>query len=325
MTPPRFLRLLRLDLHLLRRHGALTSIGVFTVLICLMVMLGLHFVMGELQDQPELLSFGDPLGESGIPGAELTWQGMAGISLWVRSLPFCLPLILIVLTGRVVSNTVRDHTIREELVRPLSRTWLLIVRFTALSVCSLASLMLCVLLCLIFGKIIGLDAMQATMIELQAGGSSGGESPAFTSFLLGIGLLWISDMTIIAMAMLVSLLVQPTSRVILILVLGFVLDFFTRISLRIYVEIVQAMDLAEAQVQRLPDAENGLIEPSLSSESDKGQLAEEMISWFPGEALDMWQQWPKETWDLSPMVATGLIFAACASLSIVRFKRMDIV
>jgi ABC-type transport system involved in multi-copper enzyme maturation permease subunit len=325
MSPPRFLRLLRLDLHLLRRHGALTSIGIFTVLICLMVMLGLHVVMGELQEQPELLALGDPLGQTGIPGAELTWQGMAAIALWIRSLPFCLPLILIVLTGRVVSNAVRDHTIREELVRPLSRSWLLIVRFTALSVCSMASLLLCVLLCLAFGKIMGVDAMQATMIEAQGGDSLGGESPAFVSFMLGIGLLWISDMTIIVMAMLLSLLIQPTSRVILILVLGFVLDFFTRIFLRIYVEIVQSMDVAEKQRQALPDGENELTELSRPQESDKGQLAEEMISWFPGEALDMWQQWPSDSWNMSPLVATGVIFVACFSLSIVRFRRMDII
>ena len=106
MNTSRFLRLLRQDLHLLRRHGAVTSITIFTVLISLLVLWLYSEAAGELgstpiaqqtvEEQFESLSLLMTLNNS-FPGGEFSWKGMTAVIVYIRTLPFCLPLLLVVL------------------------------------------------------------------------------------------------------------------------------------------------------------------------------------------------------------------------------------
>jgi ABC-type transport system involved in multi-copper enzyme maturation permease subunit len=290
VNPRRFLRLLRLDLHLFRRHGALLSISVFTLLICVLTWFGFRAMV---QDLPSgFLLLGDPIaaGSEEFPGAEISWRGMASIAMTIRTFPFCLPLILVVLTGRVVANSIKNHTMREDLARPIAREWLLAIRFSALSIYSLLSLVICVVFSFVFSYALGLEAVHQQLVD------AGHQTYSVGVLLQGMGLIWLTDMAVIAMALLVSVLVQPAGRMLLILILGFVMDALVRTSLEFYASI----------------------------KGPKGEWAADLAGWFPGEALDAWQQWPQEYWDGTPLAATCVLLVGSLVLCVLRFRRMDI-
>ena len=230
MTLSHYVRLLGQDLHLLRRHGAWLTIGIFTVLLSLIVFAIFDSAM-ETLDTTYLEVATDPLWAiqaQTFPGAELSWRGVTASLLYIRSLPFCLPLILVVLTARVIANPIKTHTLREDLIRPIARHWLLAIRFSALSIASLASLLLCLLLGLLIGSYMGLDSMQQPYLD------AGWESPGVMALLMGIGMVWMSDMVFIGLAMLLSLLIQPAGRVLMMLILFFVFEGILRGFLSFY-------------------------------------------------------------------------------------------
>lgn len=292
MNPARFLRVLKQDLHLLRRHGALISIPFFTVLIALLVFWIFSTALDEIPSEVlegDVDPFAVMMGSS-FPGVELSWRGVTAVIVYIRTLPFCLPLLLVVLTARVIANPIKTHAMREDLVRPLSREWLLAIRFSALSLASLGSLVLCVALGVVFGALLNLGSIQAHYLE------AGWESPGTIALLTGIGMVWVTDMAVIAMSMLLSLLVQPAGRVFLMLVLCYVFEAIFRATLAMYASFAGA----------------------------KGEWATDLAGWLPGQAFDAWMQWPLDDWEMRPIAATGLILLLSIILSGLRFRRMDI-
>lgn len=129
--PPQFLSMLKAELTVVFRRS--TGIGVVAVglLVGVICVVGMHLLKGQMA-----------VSANGQPVSQLLHYSagdVAGVALRGRNF-FVLPMFLLLATGNALATEREDHTLRELLVRPVSRWSVVMVKFLALVALSVASL-----------------------------------------------------------------------------------------------------------------------------------------------------------------------------------------
>lgn len=202
----------------------------------------------------------------------------AGWALMMRNF-FVLPLFLLLSTASSVAGEHKDRTLRELLVRPVPRWAVLLAKLQALAILSAATLFLTL------GPSLGLGVALWGATPLP-------EQPDVTAVLLGYGATFLSDVGLLAVAMLVSLFVGSVGGVVVSMTLLLMAD----LALRGVLTLAGGLGV-EAAAQLTP--------------------------WTLGNALGCWEGW-KDGWEPARFVALGLLVAASSLIGVLRFNRMDV-
>jgi ABC-type transport system involved in multi-copper enzyme maturation permease subunit len=195
-------------------------------------------------------------------------------SLNVRNF-LVLPLFLGLATAMSVAGELNDRTLREVLVRPVSRGTVLFVRVAALGLLSAATLVVTAAVALGVGLVaFGLPAPPVVPEGY----------PSVGALLGGYAVSFLCDLGIILLVMLVSLLIRSVGITLVVLVLGWGADFL----LRKLLGLLQTLGVASA-----------------------GSL----LPWTPGNALDCWEGWSDGfEWQRFVALATVMVLSALASV-----------
>jgi len=145
---------------------------------------------------------------NGMPVANMidtSWRGVCSFALGARNL-FILPMLLVLATASTLSGEVGEHTLREILVRPVSRWSIVLAKFLALTTLSAATLI-------------------ATLLPALLGGATlFGTEAEIGPVLLGYLASWSSDLGLIAMAMLIASFMRNVGGVVVVVVLYLMVD-----------------------------------------------------------------------------------------------------
>jgi hypothetical protein len=141
--------------------------------------------------------------------ADLTIRGCAGYALMVRNM-VVLPLLLVLATAATVAGERRDNTLREVLVRPVSRWSVVLAKMGALLVLSLASLVLSLVLSLGLGAALFDTATPIWRVTL--------------GYLSCLG----TDLGLICLSMLAASLVRSVGGVVVLMILLMMADMAIR-------------------------------------------------------------------------------------------------
>jgi len=218
-------------------------------------------------------------GDAVINGAPLSQlvqiQGVTVVSWSLKARNFfLLPLVLLWATGTTFAGEWREHTLRELVVRPVPRWTVLAAKLAALSVLS------------------GLTLVVTGLVSAVPGAAVFGFEGEWGPVLLGYLASWASDLGLLALGILASLLVRNVAGVVVGVVLFLVLD----LGLRLVLKAAGLLGLASATT----------------------------ISHFlPGEALAAWEGYDAG-WDWVPFTGLGVLLVLCLALSVWRMMRTDI-
>ncbi len=188
---------------------------------------------------------------------------------------FLLPLLLLWATGASFAGEFKNHTLREQLVRPVPRWSVLVAKLMALSVLSALTLLVTGLLAS------GLGALLF--------GVEGEWGPVALGYLAS----WPSDLGLLCMGILVALLLRNVAGVVVLVVLYLALDLVARLVLTL--------------IGKLPSVE----------------VAADIARFMPGEALAAWEGYA-DGWNWVSFAGLGVLVVVCLSISMLRFRRMDI-
>lgn len=196
---------------------------------------------------------------------------------------FILPLFLLLATAGSVAGELGNRTLREDLVRPIPRWSALAARMIAVSSLAAATLVVTGALALLPGLVLfGLPAAGAVPVDY----------PSIGRLALGYLATFASDVGLIALTMLVSLVVRSVGGVVVTLVL------------------VLMADKALGGVLHL-----------LSMARVAG--AEQLLPWTLGNALGCWEGW-SSAFEPMRFVALGVVTVAATSAAMARLSRMDV-
>lgn len=204
---------------------------------------------------------------------QATGVQVAGWALWGRNF-FVLPLFLLMLTGNVFSGEIGDHTLRELLVRPVSRASVGLAKVLALFALSGATLL-------------------ATLLPTLAVGAAlfGGDGPVI-DLLLGYLASWVSDLGLIGLGVLASVLLRGPASV-----------------------VVGVVGLLMADL---------IAQGVLSALSARGVEAAGVIGdMLPGAAMAAWKGW-QSGWAWQPFVGLAALIAVTLGLALLRLNRLDV-
>lgn len=129
--PPQFLSMYKAELSVIFRRGTGLAVLVVAALVGVICLAGLQMLKGGM----EVSSNGTPVSQL----IQYSGGDAAGIALRGRNF-FVLPMFLLLATGNALATEREDHTLRELLVRPVSRWSVVVVKFLALLTLSVASL-----------------------------------------------------------------------------------------------------------------------------------------------------------------------------------------
>jgi len=208
--------------------------------------------------------------------AELVKPGVAkamGWALIARNF-FVLNLILLMVTAQLMAGEMADNTLRAALVRPVSRGAILGAKFSALGI--YAALTLAITAAIAFAGGAALFGFEESLVQVT----------------LGYGASLLSDMGLIALGLLLSVLMRSVVGVVVGTVLFLMAD-------RALAGVVWVTSMAG-----LPQMAK--IDPFL-----------------PGTALGAWKGF-NGGWETMPFVGLALFLAACISLAWLRFERADV-
>lgn len=158
---------------------------------------------------------GNEASVNGLPLEQImSFSGVtvAGWGLRARNF-FLLPLLLLWATGACFAGEFKDHTLREQLVRPLPRWSVLVAKLLALSVLSALTLV-------VTGVLSG--GLGALLF-----GAEGEWGPVALGYLAS----WPSDIGLLCMGILVALLLRNVAGVVVLVVLYLALDLVARLVL----------------------------------------------------------------------------------------------
>lgn len=225
----------------------------------------------------EMKNVGEGAQFNGQPVADfMTFSAIAsaGLGLQMRNF-FVLPTLLLLATASTVAGEQSDRTLRELVVRPVPRPTILLAKLSALTLLSAATLVL-------------------TYVPALGGGlalwGAPTDSPVDVSlgYLASLG----SDVGLILIGMLASLLVSSVGGVVVTVVLVLLADWVV-----------------------------GLLLKGLSMLKVDG--AETAAQFTLNHALGAWDGW-KDGWVPERFAALALVVVVTGVLSTVRFQRMDV-
>ena len=196
---------------------------------------------------------------------------------------FVLPLFLLLAASSSVAGELGERTLREDLVRPIPRWSALASRMIATS--SLAGVTLVITAALSF-----LPAL--LLFGLPAAGAVPVDYPSVGRLGLGYLAAFASDIGLIAIAMLLSLVVRSVGGVVVTLVLILMADLAVR-------GVLNLMNMASIAI------------------------AAQLLPWTLGNARGCWQGWSSE---FEPMrfVALGIVTTVATGVGMARLARMDV-
>lgn len=196
---------------------------------------------------------------------------------------FVLPLFLLLATAGSVAGELGNRTLREDLVRPIPRWSALAARMIAVSSLAGATLVVTGALAFLPGLLLfGLPAAGAVPVDY----------PSVGRLALGYLASFASDIGLIALTMLFSLVVRSVGGVVVTLVL------------------VLMADKALGGVLHL-----------LSMAQVAG--AEQLLPWTLGNALGCWEGW-SSAFEPMRFVALGVVTVAATAGAMARLSRMDV-
>jgi ABC-2 type transport system permease protein len=190
-----------------------------------------------------------------------------------------LPLFLLLSAAGAVAGEHKDRTLRELLVRPVPRWSVLAAKLVALSLLSAVTLVLTLVPSLGLGV-------------LMWGAAPVAGQPGIGPVVLGYAASFLSDVGLLAVAMLVSLFVGSVGGVVVAMTLLLMADLAIR----------GVLNLAA----------------SFGAES-----AASLLPWTLGNALGCWEGW-KDGWEPARFVALAALVTISCGLGIARFARMDV-
>ncbi|MSP54219.1 MAG: hypothetical protein EXR69_01230 [Myxococcales bacterium] len=196
---------------------------------------------------------------------------------------FVLPLFLLLAASSSVAGELGERTLREDLVRPIPRWSALASRMIATS--SLAGVTL-----LITGALSFLPAL--LLFGLPAADAVPVDYPTVGRLALGYLAAFASDVGLIAIAMLLSLMVQSVGGVVVTLVLILMADLAVR-------GVLNLMNMASIAI------------------------AAQLLPWTLGNALGCWQGW-SSAFEPMRFLALGIVTAVATGMAMVRLSRMDV-
>ncbi len=205
--PPHFHRMVLAELRKVFTRGS----GYAALAIALVVGLGAVFGYWNISRMGE----GD-LSVNGTPLSQIvTASGIevSGWALWARNF-FVLPLFLLLAAASSVGGEFGDRTLRELVVRPVSRWSVLAAKLLALSSLSAATLLLTLLPSLGLGT---------ALFGLGAAGAAAG-SPDVSALLLGYAASFLSDVGLVSIAMAGSLVLPSVGGTLVAVVLLLMID-----------------------------------------------------------------------------------------------------
>lgn len=196
---------------------------------------------------------------------------------------FVLPLFLLLASASSVAGELGDRTLREDLVRPIPRWSALASRMIATSSLAAATLVITGALSFLPGLL---------LFGLPADGAVPVDYPTIGRLAMGYAATFASDVGLIAIAFLLSLIVRSVGGVVVTLVLILMADLAVR-------GVLNVMSMASIAIA--------------------GQL----LPWTLGNALGCWQGWSTE---FEPMrfLALGIVTVVASGLSVARLSRMDV-
>ncbi|MFZ5478254.1 MAG: ABC transporter permease subunit [Myxococcota bacterium] len=218
---------------------------------------------------------------NGMSAADLlqaSGPAIAGWSLATRNF-FVLPLFLLLSAAGAVAGEHRDRTLRELIVRPVPRWSVLAAKLAALSLLSIASL------ALTLGPSLGLGVALWGATPLPG-------QPGMGDVALGYAASFLSDVGLLAIAMLLSLFVGSVGGVV------------------VTMTLLLMADLALRGVLALA-AQFGV------------EAAATLQPWTLGNALGCWEGF-EGGWEPARFVALAALLVVSCGLGVARFARMDV-
>ncbi len=252
--------------------GAVVISLVIGVLTCA-VMFWVHSNAGDAQ-----------INGGSIDGfVQFSGPNCAGWALTARNF-LLLPLLLLLATGSTLAGELSDSTLREVLVRPVSRFSVLLAKLLALMTLSAVSLL-------------------ATLIPSLVGGGAlfGMEGPT-VDLLLGYAASLGTDLGIISFGLLASTLVRSVGGVVVSVILLLIFDGGARVMLW---------------------GREKLLDMMRATQGDYTEATVHYSQLLPGAALDCWKGWT-DGWAWEPFAGLAVLVAVCLTVTLVRFSRMDI-
>lgn len=268
MKPAHLLALIRAEAKAIYGRGS-AKLAVVVALLCgVGVLLVLQWLHGQ---SANIQANGNPINQM----VEFSAPSAAGWALRARNF-FVLPLVLILATAASFAGEIGDQTLREVLVRPVPR-WAVLVAKTAV-LASLAMLTLVVTL---------LPALGGGAALFGMDGSTG-----VVDVLLGYGASLLSDLGLIALALLASTFVRSVGGVVVAMMLVLMADMGARV-------VLKGMAWVGAT------------------------WAEQVGHALPGNALACWEGWTG-TWDPWAFVGMAVLLVVGFGGTWLRFRRMDV-
>lgn len=207
---------------------------------------------------------------------------VAGWALYARNF-FVLPLFLLLAAASSVAGELGNRTLREDLVRPIPRWSALASRVIAVSSLSAVTLMVTLALSLLPG--LGL-------FGLPVEGSVPVDYPTVQRVLLGYLASFASDIGLVAIAVLLSLVVRSVGGVVVTLVLILMADLAIR-------GVLNLMALAQIAA------------------------AKTLLPWTLGNALGCWEGW-SGAFEPARFLALAIVTLGAMALATLRLSRMDV-
>ena len=207
----------------------------------------------------------------------------AGWALAARNF-LILPLLLLLATGSTLAGELGDSTLREVLVRPVSRWSVLLAKLLALMTLSATALLATLLPSLLGGAV--LFGMEGPTVDL----------------LLGYAASMGTDLGIISFGLLASTMVRSVGGVVVSVILLLIFDGGARLLLW---------------------GREKVLDMLRASQGDYSEAAVHYSQLLPGAALDCWKGW-SDGWAWEPFAGLTVLIALCLITTLVRFSRMDV-
>lgn len=196
---------------------------------------------------------------------------------------FVLPLFLLLATAGSVAGELGNRTLREDLVRPIPRWSALASRMIAVS--SLAALTL-----VVTGALSFLPGL--VLFGLPASGAVPVDYPGVGRLALGYLASFASDVGLIALTMLLSLVVRSVGGVVVTLVLILMAD-------KAIGGVLHLLSMAQVAA------------------------AAQLLPWTLGNALGCWEGW-SSAFEPMRFVALGVVTVGATAAAVARLSRMDV-
>lgn len=276
MIPPNMAAMVWAEIQTVFRRGSgMAALGVSVLIGALMVALMAWVQSNAAGAEVNGAQIGEMVRYSG--------PDCAGWALSARNF-FVLPLLLLLATGGSVAGELSDRSLREVLVRPVPRWSVLAAKLAALSLLSMATLLLVMLPALALGSaVFGVD---------------GPIKDVLLGYLATLG----TDLGIICFGFVASTFVRSVGGVVVSVILLLMLDAGARLLLWLRELLL------------------GLMQQAAGAEAEAGLRYSRFL---PGAALDCWKGY-SEGWAWEPFAGLAALILISATVAVVRFQRMDI-